>query len=330
MPSYQPAGVGIGRNPPLFLKEGDEIAITIPGIGTIRNKVTTYNATTKRLTSQSAFSLSNATRSVGATSGLTNINGKPLHYNRLGSGDSNIVFVHGLGGTAEYFTPLISDMGLQDVASLHLFDFEGHGLSPTHPLSVLTVDSLVADLAGVFSHAGITVSNPGTLIAQAMGCIIALKFALDNPGLVKKLVLLGPPSFPLPEATRRVLEERSELIRTSGMGAVVDKIVLSSTSEHTKRTNPLAVSAIRLSLLGQEPEAFAKACNAFARDGAALPVENLDVRTIIVTGSEDKVSSAEEYAEKIKGAETVVLPNVAQWHVFADVKGVSSSLKSFL
>lgn len=327
---YQPAGVGIGRNPPLFLNEGDEIAVTIPGIGTLHNKVTSYNATTKRLASQSVFNLSNATRSVGATAGLTGINGKLLHYKRLGSGANNVVFVHGLGGTLEYFSPLVSEMGLQDVASLHLFDFEGHGLSPTHPLSVLTVGSLAADLAGVFLHAGITKSNPATLIAQAMGCVIALKFALDNPGLVRKLVLFGPPPFPLPEATRRVLQERGELIRTLGMGAVVDKIVLSSTSEHTKKTNPLAVSAIRLSLLGQEPEAFAKACSAFARDEAPLPVENLDVQTMIVTGSEDKVSSADEYAGKIKGANAVVLPNVAQWHIFADVKGVSDSLKSFL
>lgn len=83
-------------------------------------------------------------------------------------------------------------------------------------------------------------------------------------------------------------------------------------------------------MLGQEPEAFAKALQAFSRDEAPLPVENLDVQTIIVTGSEDKVSSADEYASKIKGAKTVILPNVAQWHVFADVKGVSDSLKSFL
>ncbi|KAL6888013.1 hypothetical protein GGI43DRAFT_229965 [Trichoderma evansii] len=325
-----PAGVGIGRNPPLFLKEGDKIEVTIPGIGILHNKITAYNATAERLASQSVFSLSNATRSVGAAAGLTNINGKLLHYKRLGSGDNNIVFVHGLGGTAEYFSPLISEMGLQDVASLHLFDFEGHGLSPTHPLSVLTVDSLASDLAGVFSHAGITESNPGTLVAQAMGCIIALKFALKNPGVVKKLVLFGPPTFPLSEATRRVLEERGQLIRTAGMGAVVDKIVLSSTSEHTRKSNPLAISAIRLSLLGQEPEAFAKALQAFARDEAPLPVENLDVQTIIVTGSEDKVSSVDEYASKIKGAKTVVLPNVAQWHVYADVRGVSDSLKSFL
>jgi pimeloyl-ACP methyl ester carboxylesterase len=267
---------------------------------------------------------------VGATAGLTNINGKPLHYKRLGSGDDNIVFVHGLGGTVEYFLPLISDLGLQDKASLHLYDFEGHGLSPTHPLSVLTFDSLAADLAGVFSHAGITKSNPATIVAQVVGCVVALKFALDNPGLVKKLVLFGPPSVPLPDAYRRAFRERAEVIRTSGLGAVIDKVILSGTTEHTRKTNPLAVAAIRLSMLGQEPEAFAKALQAFSRDEAPLPVENLNVPTLIVTGSEDKGSSAAEYASKIKGAEVVVLPNVAQWHVFADLKAVSNSLKSFL
>ncbi|KAL7796751.1 hypothetical protein V8C37DRAFT_371349 [Trichoderma ceciliae] len=331
--SGTPAGVGIGRNPPLFLEEGDEIAVTIPGIGTIRNKVTTYNATPERLASRSVFSLSNATRSLGATAGLTNINGKPLHYKCLGSGDSSLVFVHGLGSTAEYFFPLVSDLGLQDVATLHLFDFEGHDLSPSHPLSVLTVDSLAADLAGVFSHAGITESNPGTLIAQSLGCIIALKFVLDNPGLVKMLVLLGPPPFPLPEATRRDFEQRTGLVRTAGMGAVVDEIVLSSTSERTRKTNPLAISAIRLSLLGQEPESFAKACSAFARDETALPVENLDMRTVIIPGGEDKISSLEvmrEYTERIREADIVSMPDIGQWHVFEDVRELSIILRSYL
>ncbi|MGZ9104522.1 MAG: fumarylacetoacetate hydrolase family protein, partial [Rhodoplanes sp.] len=32
-----PAGVGIGRDPPLFLKEGDVVSISISGIGTLTN-----------------------------------------------------------------------------------------------------------------------------------------------------------------------------------------------------------------------------------------------------------------------------------------------------
>ncbi|MFS0824640.1 fumarylacetoacetate hydrolase family protein [Bacillus sp. 1P02SD] len=40
-----PPGVGMGRNPQVWLKEGDQISITIEKIGTLLNDVKTYNST---------------------------------------------------------------------------------------------------------------------------------------------------------------------------------------------------------------------------------------------------------------------------------------------
>jgi 2-keto-4-pentenoate hydratase/2-oxohepta-3-ene-1,7-dioic acid hydratase in catechol pathway len=37
--SGTPAGVGMARKPPLFLKHGDECEVEIEGIGILRNKV---------------------------------------------------------------------------------------------------------------------------------------------------------------------------------------------------------------------------------------------------------------------------------------------------
>ena len=34
-----PAGVGMAQNPPLWLKEGDEVSVTIERIGTLTNRV---------------------------------------------------------------------------------------------------------------------------------------------------------------------------------------------------------------------------------------------------------------------------------------------------
>jgi 2-keto-4-pentenoate hydratase/2-oxohepta-3-ene-1,7-dioic acid hydratase in catechol pathway len=34
-----PAGVGSARNPPIFMKAGDEAVCTIEGVGTLRNPV---------------------------------------------------------------------------------------------------------------------------------------------------------------------------------------------------------------------------------------------------------------------------------------------------
>jgi 2-keto-4-pentenoate hydratase/2-oxohepta-3-ene-1,7-dioic acid hydratase in catechol pathway len=40
MSTGSPPGVGMGRKPPVFMKPGDEVAITVDGIGTLRNPIT--------------------------------------------------------------------------------------------------------------------------------------------------------------------------------------------------------------------------------------------------------------------------------------------------
>lgn len=195
------------------------------------------------------------------------------------------------------------------------------------------MESLAADLAGVFKHSGISTLCPATLVAHSMGCIIALTFALANPGLVNKLLLLGPPPSPLPEQLRTNTDTRGYIAQTQGMKAVVDAVVFNGTSENTKRTNSVAVTAARLSLLGQEPTSYAKACRALAMATAALPVEAITAQTVILTGEEDIVSPpqvVEEYSGRIKGAKAVMLPNVGHWHTYEDVTAVSEQLKTLL
>ena len=176
------------------------------------------------------------------------INGKRIHYQRIGAENGTpAVFVHGLGGTMDFWTPLIQAANLNSSHTCHLYDFEGHGLSPTSALSELTIQSLAEDLKGVFDHAGI--SSGVTLFAHSMGCLIAVQFILRHPGLVSKLVLLGPPPSPLPEAGSKNNHARAELARSKGMTAVVDAVVSAGTSPHAQKTKPLAVVAVRMSLV---------------------------------------------------------------------------------
>ncbi|KAI0452219.1 hypothetical protein F5B21DRAFT_352710 [Xylaria acuta] len=331
-----PAGVGIGKRPPVFLKPGDEVSISVTGLGTLTNKIaqsSTSNSTVSRVHSASAFELTNATKTAGKKAGLTVINGKPISYQQMGSGNENIVFVHGLGGTREYWTPLVSTLSLAASATLHLYDFEGHGLSPTHPLSQLTIESLAADLAGVFQTAGISTSAPATLIAHSMGCLIAMNFALENSSLVKKLVLMSPPPSPLSEADSRIFLSCAALARTGGMAAVVDETVGHELQGFTKQNNPLAIAATRLSLMGQDPEGYAKACHAIAGATTRLEVEKLDVDTLIIGGREDTFWDpvyCTEYNQRIRNSRLVLLENVGHWLVFEDVEGVARAVREAL
>ncbi|KIL85024.1 hypothetical protein FAVG1_11896 [Fusarium avenaceum] len=331
-----PAGVGIGKSPPVFLQPGDEVSVSVTGLGTLTNRIgtsETVNPTVQQVSSKSPFHVTNSAKTLGADIGLTSFNGKPLNYQKKGSGSDQIVFVHGLGGTLDYWTPLISKLALSENNTLHSFDLEGHGLSPTHPLSKLSIESFASDIQSIFDAANITSSAPATLFAHSLGCLAALRFTIDNPGLVGKLVLVGPPPSPLPEAATKGAYARAAIVRKMGMRAVVDAVVDAGTSEHSKQSNLTAITAIRLSLLGQDPESYAKATWALAGATEELKVEGIEAKTLIITGDEDKVSPpslCEKYASSIQDAQVVVLKNVGHWHVFENVDGVAEAVKEFL
>jgi pimeloyl-ACP methyl ester carboxylesterase len=310
------------------------VNVSVTGLGTLTNRIgsaSSKNPTINRVESISHIQHCNAAKSIDTTS-LTSINNKLLHYKRSGEfSGPPIVFVHGLGGSAEFFTPLISSLSLERSHSVHVFDWESHGLSPSSPLSKISIQSLAEDLNGVVSKADTELGV--TLVAHSMGCLIAVQFALTHPEKVSKLVLLGPPPSPLPEADSTATHARAETVRMQGMHAVVDAVATAGTSEATKSSNPLAVAAVRMSLLGQDPEGYAKACTALA-EAPALDFAALRPRTLIITGSEDKVSPpqlCEKYVEDLQGrASLQVLQNVGHWHVFEDVQGTASAIEGFL
>jgi pimeloyl-ACP methyl ester carboxylesterase len=79
-----------------------------------------------------------------------------------------------------------------------------------------------------------------------------------------------------------------------------------------------------LSLLGQDPQGYAKSCAALAGSVAdSLDFSRIKAKTFLLTGAEDKVSTPElcaRYATAMQGvaADAVVLPSVGHWHVLED------------
>jgi len=213
-----------------------------------------------------------------------------------------------------------------------LFDLEGHGLSPTAPTSRLSIASFAADLQDICSQNDVT--SGVTLVAHSLGCLVALKCAQDNPGLISKLVLLGPPPNPLAKAMSEELYARAALVRSEGVGAIVDAVTSQETSPATQSGKILALSAVRLSLLAQSDEGYAKACTALAETTVSSDIGQVDVETLIVTGADDKIGSPQvcgDYKQRFKKTANVeVLEGVGHWHVFEDPVGVSKAVGNFL
>jgi pimeloyl-ACP methyl ester carboxylesterase len=328
-----PAGVGFGQKPPVFLKPGDVIEISVTGLGVLKNTIaelSAINQTVARVANESHVPISNLNKTCGGV-GLTSLNSKQLYYRQAGiSSGPPILFIHGLGGSSEFYTTLVASLELEKTYSLHLLDLEGHGLSPTSATSVVSISSYAADFTALAQQAKI---SGATVIAHSMGCLVALTLATQHPELVSKLILLGPPPSPIPEAGRNGSIARAAAVRSGGMASVVDAIATAGTSSKSKLENALAVTAVRQSLLGQDPEGYAKGCTALAGASEAIPVQQVKAQTLIITGDEDKVSPpsiCEQYASEIKGSRVQVLSGVGHWHIFEDSKGVSNALKMFL
>lgn len=319
-----PYGVGFGFRPMKFLQTGDEVCVSVTGLGTLRNRIASVDAVNYTVElveqhGQNVIPVSNEKAPAG--SGLSRINGKDLFYQHMGNENGPpVIFVHGLGGSSTYFTPLVSK--LEKSHSLHLLDLEGHGLSPTSALSELTIASYAEDIYQLTQFASIT---PATIIAHSMGCLVAAHLALHHPAQVSKLILLGPPPSPLPEPASQALYARARLVREKGMLAVVDAIIQAGVSAKVRANNPLAVTAVRLSLLGQDAEGYAKGCMALSSSvNRKLNFGAIGCPVVIVTGDEDRVASVdvcEKYAGEVGDGRLVVLKGVGHWHLLEDVEG---------
>jgi len=327
-----PAGVGFGQKPPVWLKPGDVVEISVTGLGVLSNRIaepTAGNQTISRLSKASHIPISNLNKTCGGF-GLTSINSKHLYYRRTGiESGPPILFIHGLGGSSELYTPLIMGLGLEESYKIHLVDLEGHGLSPTSAVSTISISSYASDIRAIADHAKI---SGATVVAHSMGCLIALTLAIENPELVSKLVLLGPPPSPIPEADRNVLIARAAIVRERGMAAVVDDYITTA-SAILKMYNLAGIAAARVFLLGQDPEGYAKGCTALAGVIEAIPLSQIKAQTLIVTGEEDKTCPpqiSQKYADEIKGGKAVVLPRTGHWHLLEDFGGVMNALDEFL
>ncbi|KAF6219060.1 hypothetical protein HO133_005604 [Letharia lupina] len=332
-----PAGVGFGQDPPTFLKAGDTVDVTVTGLGKLTNRIadaSISNKTIDTIAQVSSIPMYNLDVSCGG-GGLTKINDKLINVVEIGTGTDPVIYVHGLGGTMEFYRPLIDAAHLKESHKNILYDLEGHGLTPTKASSPVTMDSLVDDLAGIFASPELNIKS-ATLISHSMGGLIAMNFALKHPSLVKKLILVGPGPSPLPAAASEATYKRAAAVRDKGMKAsgVAETVANAATSAKTKDSKPLALGAVRASLLSQDPEGYAKGCMALAGTaGTALDIEKIAVPTLIVAGDEDKISSL-EWARKMENrmpnAKVEVLKEVGHWHCFEDLDGVANAVKNFL
>jgi 3-oxoadipate enol-lactonase len=246
-----------------------------------------------------------------------------------GEGDA-VVCVHGLGGSSNTFTPLMPVLTRHRVVRI---DLPGSGRSQRAE-GDLSIARYVDCVQVVCSRLGIARAH---FVGHSMGTIVLQHLAVAAPRLVRSLVLFGPLVVP-PDAAKTAIRARGQKARSEGLAGMHEitlALLNAAISADTRQRLPLAVSFVRESLMRQEPEAYARSCDALA-SAMAAPVEQIKAPVLLVTGNEDGVAppqAVRDMAGKLHGAQSsrvVVLPRCGHWTPVERVEECQRELREFL
>ena len=226
-----------------------------------------------------------------------------------GEGDP-VVMIHGLGGTSNTFAPLAAAFVRHKRVRL---DLPGSGRSYRVEGSLSIARFVQATLRAMAAAA----VERAHIVAHSMGTIVAAHLAAAEPRAVRSLALFGPLLAP-PEPARGAIRARGQKARAEGvqgMQAIADGLVQAATSSETKARRPAALAFVRESLMRQDPEGYARSCDALA-DAQAADTSKIACPTLLVTGDEDGVAPPQAVrmmGEKIAGSRVEVLRGCGHW-----------------
>jgi pimeloyl-ACP methyl ester carboxylesterase len=235
-----------------------------------------------------------------------------------------VVMLHGLGGTSNTFTPVLAAFARLRTIRL---DLPGSGRSPRAdgPLSLalfLDKTRLVMERVGI---------DRAHVVAHSMGTILATHLAASEPGRVASLALFGPLLAPS-EPARTAIRARAAQARAGDMQPIADALVRASLSAETRARRPAAVAFVRESLMRQDPESYARSCEALADMGPA-DASRIVCPTLLVTGDEDPVAPPQAVrmlGERIAGSRVEVLRGCGHWPTVEKPEECIGLLERFL
>lgn len=246
-----------------------------------------------------------------------------LFIEEAGGKGETLIFVHGLGGTVNTWHP--QAQVLKRDRRLICYDLAGSGRSSL-PKDI-SIESHVEDLKAVIEQSGVKQAH---LAGHSMGTIVCQHLASKSPELVASMMLVGALAEP-PEAARGALRERAAKVRSGGMRAVADAIAAAGTSSDTKVNQPTAVAFVRESLMAQNPEGYARNCEALA-DARTVHFSLIHCPVLLITGEEDRsapVAGARAMDSVLVESELQLLPGCGHWATVERPKQVNYAMTLF-
>jgi 3-oxoadipate enol-lactonase len=251
------------------------------------------------------------------------VNGKELAVEVQGEGAA-VLLVHGLGGTSNFYQ--VQAEALAERFRVIRVDSAGAGRSPV--ADDISIASHADDLAALLDALEVTAAS---VVGHSMGTLVVRELAARHPGKVSALALLGAVREPA-EAGRQAQRDRAAVLRTQGTAAVAPGVVANALSETTRREKPEVAAFVRELVMRQDPEGYARNCEALAAATDPGPIAP-GLPLLLVTGSDDTVGppeASQELADAHGSASVEVLPGVGHWTALEAARPVTDLLLKFL
>ena len=240
-----------------------------------------------------------------------------------GAGDV-ILFVHGLGGTSNVFSPQVG--ALSRFFECIRPDLPGSGRTGAD--GAFSLPDVADQLADLLKSRGVEKAH---VVGHSLGTVVCQHLAVKHPSLVRSLSLIGPLAEP-PEAARGALKDRAAKARAEGMAGIADAIVQGGTSADTKAHRPEVAALVREILMRQDAEGYALTCEALAEVKAA-DASAIKCPTLLITGDEDGTAPpprVKALTASISGAKMQILDRCGHWTTFERPTEVNTALLNFL
>lgn len=253
---------------------------------------------------------------------MMKINNKLLSVEQHGAGDA-MIMVHGLGGTSNVWYPqaTLLSRSFQVIRP----DMEGSGRSPAK--GKISIATLVKDMSKLMDKLNIKSAH---FLGHSMGTIVCQHLATISPTRVKSLALLGPLAEP-PEAARSPIRDRAKTARASGMIGIADALVQVALSADSRVHQPAVAAYVREILMGQNPESYARTCEALAA-ARSTDLSKIKCPTLLITGDEDGVAppaAVQKLSYAIKRSNFLVMANCGHWTPIERPTEVNAALMNF-
>jgi pimeloyl-ACP methyl ester carboxylesterase len=252
--------------------------------------------------------------------------GVTLALQDSGDGDPAVLFLHGLGGSANGWLAMLEtcrERSWRGIAP----DQRGAGRSESPP-GPYSVGLWASDAVALLDALEV---ERAALVGHSVGCMISVAAAALLGERCWALALCGG-SIAWPDGAEATFAERARLAREGRTDVVAEAVAATGLSQRCQQTDPRLVGLMREAIASNDGESYALWAEATAH-GRMEALGQLDCPLLAFCGSEDPVTppaAAEAIAAAAARGESARVEGAAHWCQIEDPDGTESTLFAFL